>query len=402
MKARFSSTILLSIVLFLQGNAQSFESRLSDIKERRSSDNPAQILTEYDNLEQDLIATGEDSLLGQLYHDLSVFYYLEDDYPNAISAALSADSTRSITRDTVGRINTKFNLTIFYRDLGRLPEEARVLRELIALGFRPDQPKTVHALTKYCFVMREMGDYPTAIQHGVEAIRLSRLLDDPEQQLIRESSAHLDLATAYDYDAQYDSAFHHFAIAQAMFEEAGDMENMRSLINNLGNLYRRQGLPQEAIELFQRVLSAPAQFNLDDDDVLDFTNNLALAYKDRGEYDLAFGAIEEAQRRAWSLDAQAFRHKRARVFDNIGAILEAKGDFLAAAEHYQRAITTLIAVAEEQHFSINPDMSALDTCDNKIDLLVFLTDKARCLARLGRDHLDARMDQYALSTLEAA
>ena len=213
-----------------------------------------------------------------------------------------------------------------------------------------------------------------ALEYGNEALKLALALKNPQAQsvaLLNIGLAHLQLGnlsqTKYALDGSliaaqqagyrkgqgdahnflgtyfweeglYDQAHKHYTQAVAIRAELKDRISMSKSINNLGQVQRKIGNYEKAIDHYQESLTMKSG-----EDASGRTNtlvNLALVYKEMRNYEQALRLMEQAldlARQINYLQGQAFaRRSIGETQPEIMRLPEALANLLQAAEYYEQ------------------------------------------------------------------
>ena len=153
-----------------------------------------------------------------------------------------------------------------------------------------------------------------------------------------QGNAHNFLGTYYWEEGLFDQAHKHYNQAVAIRDSLKDRIGMSKSINNLGQVQRKIGNYEKAIDHYQESLTMKG-----DDDATGRTNtlvNLALVYKEIRDYSQALRLMEQALDVAMSanyLQGQAFaRRSIGETQLEMRLLPEALANLLQAAQYYEK------------------------------------------------------------------
>jgi len=264
-----------------------------------------------------------DSVLIDAYLNLSSLAQKEERYADAI-AYCDTVLTKFPKMDFVEEKNIEIKRAKLYTNDGdsekTMSEYFRILRELEDSGHKLESAK-LHS--RIAVVFKSTDRIDNAIDHLDEAVRLSKEINNPEQ----EAASLLTLGNCYKAKNDFDTAEEKYLSSIAIAKEfnyqrtlAGDYNGMGSLMrqrgrlsesmeyyqkaivinkeskndqwlsynyNNIGNILKDQGRPSEALKYFQNSLEMKERINDDRGKVLTYLN-LSDCYAQMGEYKNAY------------------------------------------------------------------------------------------------------------------
>jgi tetratricopeptide (TPR) repeat protein len=218
-------------------------------------------------------------------------------------------------------------------------KEARTLLEAAVPQLRAssDSTKLARALNLAADLALALGDYPSVVQHGQEALELHRRAGDTLGQARDLNSS----GTAHIYLGEFTAAEREFEVALALDRANADAEGEVARLNNLGNALYFQGRYPEALRDYQTALELvhaqpraawlPRRLQIT-------VVNLATLYQRIGDERRSLELYSSLRKQP-----QAMRPgEEAQLLLNEGALYRRLGDPVKALEVY-RAAQTLFA-----------------------------------------------------------
>lgn len=133
-----------------------------------------------------------------------------------------------------------------------------------------------------------LGDNAKALEYLFDSLKFAEELDDE----VRMATAYTNIGAVYAEDeSTHDLAFENYAKALAISEKIDQKDAIGTTALNIGELYYKQGKPDQALPMLQKGLAA---FREIDGNIATALNNIGAAYERKKEYDIALGYHKEA------------------------------------------------------------------------------------------------------------
>ncbi|MCB0374327.1 MAG: tetratricopeptide repeat protein, partial [Sinomicrobium sp.] len=304
--------------------------------------------------------------------------------------------------------------------------------------YKDDHDAMKKSLYSLGFFYIEDGDY-------FNAITIYQKLVDIKEQDTRTYRAYTWLGVAYSEIGDFHKALSNYAKAQNYFEQHGEDENLFRNHINTCYAYVLMGIVEHKKEIRHHIAKADSLrarltdsgIRISDQDLLaisqikgnlfsDLKNDvealkhhkksleIALKMKDFYEISRSYSNLGiTASNLNNSKDAYVYYTNalayakddpatQAIVFDNLGDYYRDKGNFEKALEYYQKAINYASGETGAVTFKMMLPMETLELSPHKLDLLTYLTDKARAWIRYYENEKNNAYLNQALSTLKLA
>lgn len=208
--------------------------------------------------------------------------------------------------------------------LGRLPEPARPLATL-----------NLHRQMGQCAY--RLGRQPLAAHHLHSALQILQVHPDLGTDSVRAYLCHLQggIGTA---QGQYEQAFQALLQALRYSQRAHDLPKQVSVLLTLSNYYGRNKRPDRALEVLRHALQIDPHNQAHPHVQILIYNNLAWAYHDIGNMDEAMRLLEIGIGMA---HANEHRIGIGITHATLGQLLNQRGSYLTANDHFQRAYDLL-------------------------------------------------------------
>jgi len=181
---------------------------------------------------------------------------------------------------------------------------------------------------------RALGRVYLKLDDRARAVQVLERAAEIEERTAVGIDAALDLGRAYMRDRRWSEALDYHRRAVARASSAGDKRAMAQAQNGLGSTHLEQGDRAQAVRAFEE--SARLWKELEDEVGLGRTyNNLAVAYRRAGRWDVARQYLDEA---ATYLERGGDKDALASVYNNTGLILAAQRKEREAAKYYERSL----------------------------------------------------------------
>ena len=199
-------------------------------------------------------ALKSDANIWEAWHDLGVIAWREGDDDEAIQ-----DFTKALALNK-GHTSTLLARAEAYRRTGR-KKDARADYEAALKGMEEDDPNRSDASARLASLLRDAGDYDTAVEILRETVRVSGL------------NARIYAELGQIYIAQKRLELAQLVLSKALELDAKDP----AVYNALALLAQRQGKSQEAFERFDQAVALDANY-------IDARFNKAAVLLDAGDY----------------------------------------------------------------------------------------------------------------------
>jgi len=126
---------------------------------------------------------------------------------------------------------------------------------------------------------------------------------------LRAGKRSLEMANAQSSMSDYTGSQENAAIALRLLERTKDSAYISSALNQIGISNRERGFYADAIANYESAL----KYSISTEDSLSFLNNIALAYRDNGDFNKAINYLELINSKTENTDVES----RARFIDNL-------------------------------------------------------------------------------------
>lgn len=294
-------------------------------------------------------------------------------------------------------IKSYFGLGILHQNFGRFPQSIKAGLEAARLlegAVEKDSLMLAKTYVLLGVVYEETGDLSNALNFSQQALALSLALGEQYRAVVCLNNIGL-IHLAYEDYPQAIQAFQHIENMEAV-----SLENLANAYNNLGLAYVAQEKVDSAIRYFNLAkkinerLYIAEQYPEDRLKLADNLENLGIAYKKKGAYDIAAQQIK-ASLQILSEELQTQHHPTiGACFDNMGDIFFEQGDFVQAIAHYQKGIASLVPGLPADQIKRLPDFRKDLSLDN-YTLFTLLRGKAQCFYRLYQQQSNQRTALYS-------
>lgn len=228
-------------------------------------------------------------------------------------------------RDALARIGYDFSLA------GHYPEAGKVDRTMIRVGERRhDEPMITVGKMLLAVVLRETGDYAAGLSLLHEALTFYDRTPDPTPEKL---AVYQEMGINYLHEGNFRRAFTSLEQALQLARAMHDKRGIIPALNSLGELFRSEGQPERALELYEE-----ARKEVGDDSAWNMAfifNNIGMAYEAMGEKAKALEAINRARVVA---EKVKFRPRVATSLAVMGQIHLEAHEFEAALKSYQQSL----------------------------------------------------------------
>ena len=209
-----------------------------------------------------------------------------------------------------------------------IPQKIRYLKNAIE-KVTNEKEKAVK-LKDLALLYRQAGDYDTALERQLEALKIDEKNDD----LVNLAVDYSNIGLIYQDKGDLDKALQFTSKALKIDIKNNNLVNMAGDYNNIGQIYRAKGDLDKALQFTFDAL-AIVEKNNDLPQMAIGYNNIGLIYKAKGNLDKALEFIFKALDIAKKNNDQV---SKAVGYNNIGVIYWAKGDLDKALEFIFKAL----------------------------------------------------------------
>ncbi|MFK7772238.1 MAG: CHAT domain-containing protein [Saprospiraceae bacterium] len=381
--------ILLSISLFVFGQCPN-EIDVKTILGNNEIDEISQLINKLKE------CPNHKKMLGDSYHKLGALYYnYYADYELAITSTKKALQIRKelFSNNPNIDLGKSFrNLGIFNRYIGKYKLSQESLEEAISILSSLDFEDILYVYLELARTHLDQGEFKLA-EDFLDLITVKAKELDDEFIL---AQVHLTRGNIFNEIKQTDKAIISYKSAIKILEEFEIQEDEASCYANLGNTYFQQRDYSQAIIHYQKALEI---FNLfeNDSEVAKMHNQIGLNRQKLNQSKQSFQALQKGLSIATSVNSKEII---AQSHDNLGEHYLAKKDYKKALSHFQKAIQTLLPGFHRKQDWHNPTKMDVELAFNKIDLLIYLRDKAKTLRLLSDSENDPKYLTSALQVFE--
>lgn len=338
------------------------------------------------------LSYSQDSLCARAWHQIGGQYNRNKNYKQALNAY---HQSLKIRKKTFTSIHP--DIALSYNMIGSvhlkssnyepaLPFLKKALKIYIAL--KDNDVAYVHF--DLGIVYEKQGDYQTAIRHFRKAI----LFFEKKAKKRNIANSYIFIGNCYANLKQYALAKTNFEQALNMHQQLSNTQGIQQTLNNLGNINLYSKDYQSALNYYHTAL----ELNLQNKDSLEIANNysnIGIVYTHLNQYQKALEYHQLALMYRATLDSSQRDKALAISYNNMADVYQHKKEFNKALRYYQNAIIATSSNFRDSLFSVNPTDVQIKKSPYKTDLLGYITDKAKCLKKMGKQHA-------ALNTFHAA
>ncbi len=334
----------------------------------------------------------QDSLALSFHKLGTLFYSQTDELDSAIlftEKALLLRQQLFAEKPTIDLGKSNHNLGVFYAQLRKNKTAQKYLENAIEVYKDLNESRLLRSYLELANVHRSIGEYEIAEKYFNLIIPLATKLEDD----YRLASALSDYGWLLNVKKEYLKASQHLEQSKAIFEEEGGSQNLAACYSNLSNSYFYLGQIPKSISNLKAAIKINEEYN-DCEEIAKLNNNLGARYQKNNQNELAFRTLTKGLKTAQSCNSKEII---AQSHDNLGEYYLAKRDYKKALFHFQKAIQTLLPRFQRNKDWHNPTKVDIEFAFNKIDLLIYLGDKAKTLRLLSNSENDSK---YLTSSLE--
>ncbi len=194
----------------------------------------------------------------------------------------------------------------------------------------------------------EQGNYEKAQQHYNSCLLIyERVYTNNHPEIAK---IHRSQGITYRFLINFTKAEEHFKIALAIFKKNNMKFEESKVFNNIGNVYRAQGIHQKAIEHYRQALNILIENKIDNQIYeAGYLNNIALAYNNKEDWDNSLKyhfkvlALKEKSYSSNSIQL-------ANSYNNIGLVYYEKNEIDKAMSYYSKALNNYLSKNKKDNF----------------------------------------------------
>lgn len=371
----FIALILNFSAFSQQSGIKSFQTVIDEAK-KLSTD---QAIATLDSLA--LVAESKNArdTLALIHHTKGIKLY-QVDLEKAIVSTMEAIRIREDIQDTVGLTQSHFNVARFLDNLGEYYKAVQHFERVVDLGHGPNNKPFVNACINLGQLERDRGDYQRALRFlALGESTLKSLPNKSSRDSLTLANTYHTIGTVYNEMRSQEvvnSAVKNFEKAAPIFSNLGVKSGLAACFEEWGNALVLSEQYQEAINYFEKALAIHKK-NEDQEAIADLGNNLSIAYKRQGKYAKAEAILKRSIRLLEEINGPKASPEKAAKYDNLGEIYLAQGQFDAALNHFQKAISNQLPGFQPKKITDLPTRELLEATANKEGLLVYLSDKVK-------------------------
>jgi CHAT domain-containing protein/tetratricopeptide (TPR) repeat protein len=330
------------------------------------------------------------------FHKLGILYYSQrDDLDSSIlftEQGLGIRQKFFAEKPNIDLGKSYHNLGAFYAKLGKNKIAQKHLENAIHVYKNLNESRLLRSYLELANVHRAMGEYELAEDYFNLIIPLAKKLEDD----YRLASALSDYGWLLNVKKEYLKASQYLEQSRAIFEEEESPPNLAACYSNLSISYFNLGQISKSISSLKEAIKINEEYE-DCAEIAKLNNNLGDRYQKNNQNQLAFLTLKKGLKIAQSCNSKEII---AQSHDHLGEYFLAEKSNKIALSHFQKAIQTLIPRFERKEDWHNPTKMDVELAYNKIDLLIYLGDKAKTLRLLASTENDSKYLSSALQLFE--
>lgn len=337
----------------------------------------------------------QDSLALSFHKLGTLFYSQTDELDSAIlftEKALDLRQQLFAENPTIDLGKSYHNLGVFYAELRKNKTAQKYLENAIEVYRNLNESRLLRSYLELANVHRSIGEYEIAEKYFNLIIPLAKKLEDD----YRLASALSDYGWLLNVKKEYLKASQNLEQSKAIFEVEDSPENLAACYSNLSISYYNLDQPAKSISNLKKAIKIMEEFD-DCEEVAKLNNNLGTSYQKNNQEQLALLTLQKGLSIAQSCKSNEII---AQSYDNLGEYYLVKKNYKKALFHFQKAIQTLLPRFQRNEDWHNPTKMDVELAFNKIDLLVYLGDKAKTLRLLSKGENDQKYLTSALQVFE--
>ena len=329
--------LILLISNFSNGNTiEELETEISQATQI-SMDNPDSAMNIFNNIEQEVLKTGEPRIIAEYYRRKANCYYYKSDFITAEEIYLKAleirKSIETENKDSTNQseiANLIYNLAIVTQYQGKYFEAIEYTKQLekIYLDLKDYRNLAFRCYNYTAKMYYFLGDYEKALIYSYKETDIGKKIQDT-----------ISLSYSIDFQAVlmqgldlYDEALKLQLESMKLREQIGDSLLISYSFNNIGSTYIMLKDYQKAKEYFEK--SMAIKLNYDSAGLAQTYNNLGIVYQNLSLFDES----EACYRKSYEVCSQkSDSYGLAKASINLANILNFKKDFKLAESYYTRA-----------------------------------------------------------------
>ncbi len=334
----------------------------------------------------------QDSLALSFHKLGTLFYSQTDELDSAIlftEKALDLRQRLFSKNPTIDLGKSYHNLGVFYAELRKNKIAQKQLENAIEVYKDLNESRLLRSYLELANVHRSIGEYEIAEKYFNLIIPLAKKLEDD----YRLASALSDYGWLLNVKKEYLKASQYLEQSKVIFKLEDSLENLAACYSNLSISYYNLDEPTKSISNLKKAIKIIEEFD-DCEEIAKLNNNLGTSYQKNKQDQLALTTLKKGLSIAKSCNSKEII---AQSHDNLGEYYLAQKDYKKALSHFQKAIQTLLPRFQRNEDWHNPTKMDIELAFNKIDLLVYLGDKAKTLRLLSQAEDDLK---YLTSSLQ--
>jgi serine phosphatase RsbU (regulator of sigma subunit)/lipopolysaccharide biosynthesis regulator YciM len=200
-------------------------------------------------------------------------------------------------------------------------------------------------LKQVIFLANTLGDEKIWPRYNSLALKMAEKGGDNKTYLIYKTYALSNIA--YQYSTLKNDPRSALAIYEDIYkiqQRLNDLTGLSATTNNIGNIYKKQGNLDKAIEYHMKSMDLKEKNN-DKLGVGISYNNLGAIYKDQGDLTSAVNCFSKALK---IFERVKDNRQTASALNNLGRIYQNQGDYAKSLENYKRAKMLFDYIGEKQ------------------------------------------------------
>lgn len=302
-----------------------------------SMDNPDSAMNIFNNIEQEVLKTGEPRIIAEYYRRKANCYYYKSDFITAEEIYLKAleirKSIETENKDSTNQseiANLIYNLAIVTQYQGKYFEAIEYTKQLekIYLDLKDYRNLAFRCYNYTAKMYYFLGDYEKALIYSYKETDIGKKIQDT-----------ISLSYSIDFQAVlmqgldlYDEALKLQLESMKLREQIGDSLLISYSFNNIGSTYIMLEDYQKAKEYFEKSMAIKLKY--DSSGLAQTYNNLGIVYQNLSLFDESEACFKKSYE-VCSQNSDSYGLAKASI--NLANILNFKKDFKLAESYYTKA-----------------------------------------------------------------
>lgn len=339
--------------------------------------------------------------LAQLYHDLGLAYYKNDNIIDAIEETEKAFLMREELAHQYPNefLTSSFNLGVFYTKINAFQQALNYFEHILSQGTNSKTGATYYQMGR---IYTQLGEFHLAEQAFSSAAQLPPFSTSAYQKsnLFMEWSV---ILIRKDTPKAAKRAIHLLESAYSIVDSLAN-ENSKYHPKAAFSLFRlataqiHAGNFKTAIQILHKALQRDALIGKRESFSSYVYTNLGIAHRRLGNY----AAALKFQKKAQAINLKQVSGKPndeiALNYDNLASIYFHQGYYQKSLEELQKALSWVLPDFRPTTVQDNPSLELLIACPYKTHVLTFLTEKAKAWQKLGKKGKNNQASIHALNT----